>query len=785
MTSRSDQPAPLGLFLISMAILALEVLHMRILSVQMWYHHAYIIVTMAMLAFAVAGTLTTLMPSLTRGDVSGRLAWYSILFGLSSIAGQLFTTATVESEAIGDNARMAIACLILLVPYLFGGLVITIALSSAAVVHRLYTVNLVGSALGAWLFIAAITPIGGERLLVLIASIAPVAALCFARRATAKRPATIAAVVALLLGAFAFTNSEDVLRISIGADKQKFLRGEIIDQRWTPLSRLDVLEDPDNPDIKHILQDGMGGTFIYGAEAWKPRDPLAPHSIGYVPHLLRGHKPEVLIIGIGGGSDLRTAHDYGAASVLGIEINEEMKRITGQTYADYAGDVYNLPEVEGVITGEGRSTLRTLDRKFDLIQLAGADTYTTGASGSFVLSESYLYTSEAIHDYLDHLTDSGTLGIIRFYDEPPRETLRIFGMALIELRKRGVARPSQHAAVIRQGWVGGTVFSMQPLDEASIDAYARAGAAVDLAPGEERQSNLLYLPGHEDKSNDAYVRLAKAIDERTEDDFYWSWPVDIRPVSDDSPFFYNVHHITDWNQVLDSAFAREFDFDFPVAPSVLRTLLLLTGSLVLLLVIAPLLILRGTGLRTGQAFQHLSLFLAVGAGFMFLEISMIQRLILFLGHPTYSLTVVLFCFLFFAGIGSLSSGRWADRPSAGIRWSVTLLSALALIYGTFLLDYTLPALLHFPLWARIGFAIALLAPLNVLMGIPFPLGLTRLKATSPELVPWAIGANGGAGVIGSILAVVIAMETGFTEVAFVAVLTYLAGMMISNRAQNS
>ena len=141
MSSGSDKPASLGLFLISVSILALEVLHMRILSVQMWYHHAYIIVTMAMLAFAISGTVTTLFPALTRGDVGSRLAWFSVLFGAFAILGQFAITATVESTTLGDTARMAIACSILLVPYLFGGLVVTIALSSAEVVHRRYFVN--------------------------------------------------------------------------------------------------------------------------------------------------------------------------------------------------------------------------------------------------------------------------------------------------------------------------------------------------------------------------------------------------------------------------------------------------------------------------------------------------------------------------------------------------------------------------------------------------------------------------------------------------------------------
>ena len=219
-----------------------------------------------------------------------------------------------------------------------------------------------------------------------------------------------------------------------------------------------------------------------------------------------------------------------------------------------------------------------------------------------------------------------------------------------------------------------------------------------------------------------------------------------------------------------------------MAPSILRNLLLLVSVLVGALVLAPLFLLRGAGLRTHHAGRHLALFLAVGAGFMFLEISMIQRLILFLGHPTYSLTVVLFCFLFFAGLGSLWSGRYAGHATRGIRRAVIGVCALGLVYIAFLLGPLLDALLYLPLWGRIAAAIALLAPLNFLMGMPFPLGLSRLKAQEPQLVPWAIGANGGAGVIGSILAVIIAMETGFTVVGYVALATYLAGMLISERA---
>lgn len=780
-SSEPPRPSPwtdrAGLFLVSAGILALEVLHVRVLSVQMWYHHAYIIVTMAMLGFAVAGTLVTLVPRLLRGDVRARMAWCCLLFGVTILGAHVLVPRASDSFSTmteGGTFALAVTCAILLVPYLFGGLVVTLALSSGDDVHRRYFVNLVGSALGAWIFIAAITPLGGERLLVVCAAIVVLAGLCFSL-ATRARALRVVSLLALLGLGVLFADPAP-LGIELGSGKQRLVQGEIVDQRWTPLSRLDVLEDPTRPESKQILQDGVAGTFMHAADAWQARSILDAHSAAYVPHLRRmrrgGDAPDALIVGLGGGSDLRAAVDYGVNSVLGIEINPEMVRITGTDYADYVGHIYELPGVT-VTVGEGRSALRRLDRRFDLIQLAGVDTYTAGAAGSFVLSESYLYTMEALADYFDHLEPGGTLGIVRAYDEPPRETLRIFGMALLELRRRGVEQPSRHAAVLRDGWTSGTVFAPDGLSEGDIDVWAQAGPQHEgpiFGTGAA-----LYLPGRAGNVP-AYDALAAAVDSGEEEAFYAAYPLDVRPVVDDSPFFFNFHHVTDDVDVDDSAFARAFGLEFPVAPKILRTLLLQVVVLVTLLVALPLLVLRRGGLRDAHATRHLLLFLALGAGFMFVEVSSIQRLVLFLGHPTYSLTVVLFSFLFFAGLGSWISGRGATRRVPRLRLAVLGLCGLALLHA-FLLDPLLAHLLHLPLAGRIAVAVALLAPLNVLMGMPFPLGLARLRQTSPQLVPWAIGANGGAGVIASVVAVIVAMESGFRTVLLAAVAIYAIGML--------
>ena len=196
----------------------------------------------------------------------------------------------------------------------------------------------------------------------------------------------------------------------------------------------------------------------------------------------------------------------------------------------------------------------------------------------------------------------------------------------------------------------------------------------------------------------------------------------------------------------------------------------------LALVLLPLLALRRSGLRAANATRHMLFFCGVGSGFMLLEISMIQRLVLFLGHPTYSLTVVLFCFLFFAGLGSAWSGRFVRDQTRGVRGAVIAICLISVIYLA-LLPMVLGWLLQFSLTVRVLAAICLLAPLNFVMGMPFPLALSRLKNLEPQLVPWAIGANGGASVIGSILAVIIAMETGFTIVGAIALAIYAIGMV--------
>lgn len=795
-------PMAIGIFLISVAVLALQVLQTRILSVQMWHHHSYMVVTMTLLGFGAAGSLVTVCPSLARTRVAAKLAWSSTLFAVSTILGYLILSKTADRAAdmtaSGSYLSLSLFYSYLLIPYFFAGLVVTIVLTAGRNVHRLYFVNLMGSALGAWVFIAVITPLGAERLLVLCAATGPLAALGFLRKPKAVaanmetssnggRGLALAGAVASLIGcAVLFASADRWLDVKVASTKAQPAIGEkipgakLVDQVWTPLCRLDFIELPGKEEgekgYMNVYQDGDAITIMHSDDSWEDVAKVSINTMAYLPHLSRGVEVEALAIGIGGGIDLRYALANNAKSILGIEINSTTVDKVGKQFVDFNGDVYHKPGVT-VEVGEGRSTLRRLDQKFDLIQLSGTDTYTAGNSGAYVLSESYLYTSEAVGEYLDHLKPGGTLGMIRLAYDPPRENLRLFAIALEELRKRGVENPSQNVVVVfRENYVedfdqvirfSGVVVSVDPLGEADLATYK----SIDGL----RKHRLVYYPGMEGENE--FSQLAAAIEAGTEQEFYDNYYYDVRPVSDDAPFFFNFYH---WGDVLGTTVKTEGWHDLtggPVGLKVLGSLLLQTSLLTAFLVILPLLVLRTGGLKTRYAGRTLCYFIALGAGFMFLEISTIQRLVLFLGHPTYSLTVTLFCFLFFAGLGALYARRFSANPARALR-IVVFLMAIGIGLMALFLEDVLHWGLAFPLPARVAMAAALLAPLNFLMGMPFPIGLDRLKRIEPRLVPWALGANGSASVVGSILCIIIAMSSGFRTVSLFSLAIYVGGMLL-------
>ncbi|MBL8901052.1 MAG: hypothetical protein JNM84_25710 [Planctomycetes bacterium] len=896
MTDRSSRGLALGLFLISAATLCLQILQTRIFSVLLWHHVTYIVVTLTLLGFTIAGAVLTVLPGLLAPQrLAGTLTASALLFAATTIgafhlvAGQSFDSSVMLTDK-WTYFLIGAYYAYLVVPYFFAGLAITAALSArAADVGRLYFVNLIGSAVGCWLLVGLLTTLRGEGMIFFCAALGAVSALAFAP-SMLTRGLSAAAILACAVGTW---QGESWLPIPTAPDKLGAkIAGAVVPgakeplrllaSEWSPLCRVDVWGAEDSP-LYVVAQDGDAPTTMRRADlAAQEEHLLTPYALGYRLFDGRAKRPEVLIIGPGGGPDIVQALRNDAGSITGVEINAVTAGLMRGPFKEYTGGLYEKEKV-AVHVAEGRSFLRRSERQYDLIQMTGTDTYTALSSGAYVLSESYLYTREAFHDYFDHLSDDGVVAVLRFRFDPPREDLRLFGIGLEVLKERGAERPSDHAIVIENevlypyaGLQGSGVqivkyavllFKKRPFTAEQVAVYceyiAQHGRRFLETGGAEGAYLVGYMPerhrrawveahvsvveslrqgfrgfldavtqklrerlrdklspeeqqliGHVQKAAQQYAdgggdlskldeflrrgehtmvypdrrdevfaptpefqELATAIEAGTQQSFYDSYPYLVSPVSDDQPFFFKFHR---WSSLWGANVSRPgYEAIYggePIGLFVLLALLLETSVVVALLVLLPLLFVRRKELKERGAPRRFLYFAALGVGFILVEVSYLQGFVLFLGHPLYSLTVTLSSFLFFAGLGAWCSGKFRAGPTL-VRFAVLGIAAMLVLYA-FLLPEVFRACLALPDTQRILLAIALLSPLNFLMGIPFPTGIRLVEARAPRFIPWAFGVNGGASVVGSILCIILAISLGFQAVALLAAAIYVVGGLV-------
>lgn len=747
-----------GVFLVSAGVLALEVVHVRIMAVVLWHHLTYMVVTVALLAFATAGTILALAPGAPTRSPARRLTLLSIAFAVTA-SGSLLLLGRLEHDVGGGAGALPLLVhlflmyLLLGVPYLFGGLVIAAALTHAGKgVHRLYGANLAGSALGSAAFVFLVRPLGAPGLVFAVSAVGLVAAWTFSGRGLRRGAPLFALPVGLALAAAAgaFGNVAlrpapgKVMNLLVGEGKP----GRLERTEWSPLARIDVVHENDNRKV--VYQDGDAPTYLHRDVM---KDPILP--VRQAPYLLVSPR-SALIIGAGGGSDVQWARRQGVPSVTAVEINRTTCDLVEHTYRDFVGPIYD-GEACRLVCAEGRSFLNRSEERFDLIQLTGVDTYTALSSGAYVMSENYLYTQEAFREYLEHLNPEGILSILRYLFEPPREILRLFVMASRALREQGVADPGAHMAVVGHGSWALIFVRPTPLAAAQIDAVVAASKATSGA-------RLLYVPGERpeierraDVAN-PFTDYVAACRAGKEEEFLHAYPWRITPVTDDSPFFYQVHRWRDLLAPSRSLGGGEYEGARPIGHWVILALLAQTTVAGALLVLLPLVMFRRRGLAIASRARALVYFAGLGAGFIFAEIALMQKFVLYLGHPSYALSVILAALLLSSGVGSLAAARF--RASRVLVTALPLIPAVLLVLLALfapLVDLTL----GLPLAARAGIAMLVIFPLGFVMGMPFPAGLRILGERSHAFVPWAFAVNGCASVTGSIVAILVAMELRF------------------------
>jgi hypothetical protein len=418
---------------------------------------------------------------------------------------------------------------------------------------------------------------------------------------------------------------------------------------------------------------------------------------------------------------------------------------------------------------DGRSFIRSSRDRYDVIQMTLVDTWAATAAGAFALSENNLYTVNAFHEYFQHLRDDGMIAITRWEFRRPREALRVVSQAMTALNRMGITDTRTHFMVVSEG----------ELDEDGIPVLVLAKKSPFTAEEEQRLRDhlatqprlaLIYSPAAPQEN--AFTRLILSNDAIR---FTADYPYNVAPVTDDNPFFFFTLKT---GQALKETLAgtgRGMDWKNNLGLVVLGILLVLSIIAVLAFLIVPLLL----GTRAEHAHIRvlpLLYFVAVGLGYIVLEIAFIQRFVLFLGHPTYALTVVVFLMLLSSGMGSYAARRWFPDPNR--IWMAALIVVAASLLYLVALPPLLSTFVGLPFIAKLLLSAAVLAPLGFVMGMPFPTGIRALSGAGHQTVEWAWAMNAASSVLGSVSAMVIAIHWGLNVALLVGALAYAAAAIL-------
>jgi spermidine synthase len=772
----------LGIGFSSFAALLLELALTRLFSVVLFYHFAFLAISIALLGLGAGGVFAYLAKSrLARIETRPLAAAISCLNAVViPIILEIVLHVPVSLELSWNNLlKLTLLYLSAAVPFLLTGFLFSVVFArETRTITRLYGADLLGGALACLSVVPLLNWVGGPNAILFAGMVMALAGGVWASSSTLRKIAAALAGALILL--IAVNHSGRIIDVI-------YAKGTFRDKawvefaRWNAISRVEVDRQGDNS--KTIVIDADASTYIMNVDphawqgtAWQKNLMASPPALANV---LRPHG-EFAIIGPGGGVDVLRAVAKGSPNVTGIEINPIIANsIMRGVYADYSYHLYERPEVHLHVT-DGRSFVRNAQQQFDVLQMTLVDTWASTAAGAFALSENSLYTVDAFREYFEHLKPDGMIAITRWEFRQPREALRVVSVATEALHQLGVENPAKHFIVVSEG----------DLDEDGIPVVVLAKKTPFTQTEEEAarkhlQDNedlvALYTPSA--PGQNPFSALIARNDPRA---FARDYPYNVAPVDDNAPFFFFTLKT---DQILhDSGLQRGIDWKVNLGVVVLGIVFVISLVAVFTFLIAPM------ALRGGRRQRVLPLlyFVAVGLGYILVEIAFIQRFVLFLGHPTYALTVVIFLLLLSSGAGSLLSRRWLSETARG--WMPLILLVIAIALYTWALTGLLSSLIGLPFVVKLLVSGIVLVPLGFAMGMPFPTGLrTMANTTEVELpaselgdpanlednaVEWAWAMNAASSVLGSVLAMVIAIHFGLNVTLACGVAAYMLALAL-------
>jgi len=762
----------IGISLTTLATLILELTLTRLFSATMYYHFAFMAISLALFGSGASGVFIYVSRRIFSPDrVARQLALFSLLFALCSLlALYVILSNPLTLDPGSDNYyRLAYIYVATSVPFFFSGCAVTLAITRFShEITRLYLFDLMGAATGCLLLIPFLNTIGAINTVLAVALISSVATMIFATSAGRFEMAAAGLICAGLAALVVYNCLTG--RIDIHKSKGKE-ETQVLFSKWNSFSRITVTGDLATGAEIQIDADAATG-IVYNAPDLAAHE-YQQNSIGALAYRLK-RGADVLIIGPGGGSDVMAALVSNERNITAVEVNPIIARdvMSSEPFRSFSGGIYQRPGVK-LAVDEGRSFIRSSPAKYDIIQATMVDTWAATAAGAFALTENNLYTVEAFEDYAHHLNDDGILTMTRWYFEPPAQLLRLVAITRKMMSNLRISDASRHIIIVRDASTGDDrtpatfLFKKSAFTDDEVAAVQSHARAVGF--------QLLYSPI--DPPDNIFTRVIQSPDPSA---IFDSLEENVAPTGDNNPFFFNSIRLSR----LATAFQGVEEWHKTnLGTVILLALLVITSIMVLVFILGPLAVVRGDTFARGKSAKlgYLSYFAFLGAGFIIIEVAMIQKFILFLGHPVYSLTVVLFSLLTFSGLGSFISGRFDDK-----RLPHTLVRIVGLLVGVVLLYIVLLApifygLVQLPRPARIIIAVVLMAPLAMLMGMPMPTGIRILRQHAPEIIPWAWGINGAASVTGSVGALVIALVTGFNQALIVGAVLYLAAAFVISR----
>ncbi len=787
-----------GLFLVALATMMYEILLTRIFSVTMWYHFAFMAISLAMFGMTLGTIIVYLRPAtFTPERARYHLALNALLFSVSIVFTFLTHLCIPFKQSVSILAVYSIGLnyVVIAVPFIFSGICISLALTKfPRDVSRLYAADLAGAAIGCLLLIPLLAVTDGPTAVIAVASLACLGAIFFG--ANTGKLARWAVPLGLMLAVFAVGNTALVARQQ-GLLRAVWVKGKWEEpplfEKWNSFSRIriyDYQKASDPPQVtslspkfklpaqasgsQHQLDiDAAASTVLTDFHGDLKNVDYLRHDLVNFAHHLRPDA-DVLVVGAGGGRDILSALVFGQKSVTAVEINGDTIAAVNGPFGDFTGHLDRNPRVK-FVNDEARSYISRSRSQFDVIQISMIDTWAATSAGAYVLAENSLYTQEAWTTFLSHLSPRGILAVSRWYfQDRPGEVYRMTSLAAAALREQGVKEPRGHILIVRNmgrndegvsqpDGVGTMLVSREPLSSPDVENAERIagemGFEVVLTPTAT--------------IDPAFEKLTGASPEQ----FLASHPLNITPPTDDSPFFFNMVRLRDiFNFSLYNQGVTSFNMR---AVFVLGVLLAVVVFLTLAFIIGPLVL--TTEKATLRGALPISVFFGcIGMGFMFVEISQMQRLVIFLGHPTYGLSVVLFSLLLSSSLGSYLTQRLSRSDvrslGQGAAMRMVLLLCLLAIFGL-VTPWAMQHLHGATTPVRIATAASILGILGVFMGMPFPIGMALASRTVPALSPWLWGINGATSVCASVLAVAIALNSSISATFWLGSACYGAALV--------